>query len=259
MKTKPQTAQEIRESLKLATQEAKLKELLKLVNDDYQKRGGEYPKALIPDSIDVTLKDDDATVAFDFKNTSDSEAVTWYEKSKECKVINKFKKDYDVAVSTSQDGDFEDDWQKLTVLLTKKNTAKVSTQETKTKTPPQTTKSTKQSKSDDTGYTYCYILSTVEQRKAIDLTKHKSKLEKIIKGFFGDRLLSVTFDKESYTLNLKDEYAISDKRRLGRLISEGSDLKQYVHKILYNGNQDTSGQLFRIKKVKDVKVKDEKV
>lgn len=225
-----------------------MKELLKLANDDYQKRGKNYPKALIPDSIEVSIKDDGATVAFDFKNTSDSEALNWYEKSKECKVINKFKKDYDIAVSTSQDGDFEDDWQKLTVLLTKKDTTNTAKEVLKTKKTPQTTNPTKETKSDDTGYTYCYILSTLEQRKAIDLTKHKSTLEKIIKPFFGDRLLSVAFDKESYTLHLKDEYAVSDKRRLGRLISEGSDLKKYVHKILYNGNQDTSGQLFRLKK-----------
>ena len=236
-----------------------MKELLKLANDDYQKRGGDYPKSLIPDSIEVSIKDDITTVSFDFKNTSDSESIAWYEKSKECKIINKFKKDYDIAVSTSQDGDFEDDWQKLTVLLTKKDTTKVATQASKTKNPPQTTKSTKQSKSDDIGYSYCYILSTLEQRKAIDLTKHKSTLEKIIKPFFGDRLLSVVFDKESYTLTLTDEYEVSDKRRLGRLISEGSsELKQHVRKVIYNGNQDTSGQLFRLKKPKS-EGKDEKV
>lgn len=236
-----------------------MKELLKLANTDYQKRGGNYPKSLIPDSIEVSINDNGATVAFDFKNTSDSEALDWYEKSSECKTINKFKKDYDIAISTSQDGDFKDDWQKLTVLLTKKDTAKVAKEEAKTKNPPSTTKSTKQSKSNDRGYSYCYILSTLEQRKAIDLTKHKTKLEKIMKQFFGDRLLSITFDKESYTLTLKDKYEVSDKRRLGRLISEGSDLKQYVHKILYNGNQDTSGQLFRLKKPSDTGIKNEKV
>ena len=141
-----------------------------------------------------------------------------------------------------------------------KESLKVATEAPKIKNPPQTTKSTKQSKSDDTGYSYCYILSTLQQRKAIDLTKHKDKLEKIIKSFFGDRLISVVFDKESYTLNLKDEYEVADKRRLGRLISEGSsELKQLVRKVIYNGNQDTSGQLFRIKKVNDVEAKDEKV
>lgn len=140
-----------------------------------------------------------------------------------------------------------------------KESLKVTPQASKTKNPPSTTKSTKQSKSDDTGYIYCYILSTLKQRKAIDLTKHKSKLEKIIESFFGDRLLSVEFTKESYTLNLKDVYEVADKRRLGRLISEGSDLKQYIHKVIYNGNQDTSGQLFRLKKINDSGIKNEKV
>ena len=231
-----------------------MKELLKLANDDYQKRGAEYPKALIPDSITVESIDAKTTVAFDFKNTNDSEALEWYEKSKECKVINKFKKEYNIAVSTSQDGDYEDDWQKLTVLLTKKDASVVVPQEPKTKNPSQTINPLKKSQSDDTGYTYCYILSTLEQRKAIDLTKHKTKLESIIKTFFGDRLISVEFDKESYTLNLKDEYEVSDKRRLGRLISEGSDLKQYVRKVVYNGNQDISGQLFRLSPVKETKI-----
>ena len=125
----------------------------------------------------------------------------------------------------------------------------VATQESvKIKKLTSATKNQKTSKTDDKGYTYCYILSTKEQKSAIDLTKHKTKLEKIIKGFFGDGLISVEFNKESYTLNLKEEFLISDKRRLGRLISDGSDLKQYVRTVAYNGGQDKSGQLFRIKK-----------
>jgi len=141
----------------------------------------------------------------------------------------------------------------ITKEITTQETLKVTPQEPKTANSLTTTKATKKSKPDDTSYTYTYILSTVEQRKAIDLTKHKSKLEKIIESFFGDRLISVLFDKESYTLYLKDEYEVADKRRLGRLISEGSsELKQHVRKVVYNGNQDTSGQLFRIKKVNEV-------
>ena len=228
-----------------------MKKLLSLANDDYQKRDGDYPKALIPDTVRVELEKDGVSVVFDFKNTSDSEAIEWYEKSKESKVINKFKKDYDISVSTSQDGDFEDDWQQLTVMLTKKDTTIVVKEEPKIPRTSTTTKVLKELHTDDTSYIYCYILSTVEQRQAIDLTKLKAKLEKIIKGFFGDRLLSVEFDKESYTLNLKDEYEVKDKRRLGRLISEGSpELKQYVHKVFYNGNQDSSGQLFRLALIK---------
>ena len=226
-----------------------MKELLNLANKDYQKRDGNYPKALIPDSIGVELDKDGAIITFDFKNTSDSEALEWYKKSKEYKIINKFKKEYEITVSTAQDGDFKDDWQKLTVLLTKKGIKRVTLQENDTKLPPKALKTVQLAKSDDINYSYTYILSTLEQRKAIDLLKYKSKLEKIIKDFFGERLLALTVDKESYTLTLKDEYKVSDKRRVGRLISEGSDLKQYVHKILYNGNQDTSGQLFKLKKV----------
>ncbi len=240
-----------------------MKELLKLINGDYQKRGNGYPKSLIPDSIEVVTSDNGASISFDFKNTTDSEAKAWYKKSKEFKVISKFQKDYDVALSTSQDGDFKDDWQKLTVELTKKDTTtnilKESEPTTKTPTPQESLSSTKNGvipimrQGGVIGKEYTYILTTVEQRKAIDLTKHSAKLKKIIEGFFEDRLLSVTFDKESYTLKLKDDFTIGDKRRLGRLISEGSDLQKFVKKVIYNGNKDTSGQLFRIKKSSEVK------
>ena len=225
-----------------------MNELLKLANDDYQKRGGDYPKSLIPDIIRVELEKDGASISFDFKNTSDSEALNWYEKSKECKVINKFKKEYDISVSTSQNGDFKNDWQNLTVLLTTKDTIKSDTQASKTKTQSLPAELPKESKADDTNYSYCYVLTTLEQRKAIKLTQHKTKLEKIIKEFFGDKLLEVLFTDDSYRLTLTEEYTIGDKRRLGRLISEGSDLKKFVKKVIYNGNKDTSGQLFRLQK-----------
>ena len=222
-----------------------MKELLKLANDDYQKRGKGYPKSKIPDSIAVAIGKGTTTVEFNFKNTSDSETIEWYEKSTEFEAINKYSKDYEITVTTSQDGDYEDDWLQLTVSLTKKTPQKQSS----------TTKKSQTLQSDDICHTYCYILSTKEQRKAIDLTKHKSKLEIIIKSFFGERLISVVFDKESYTLNLKDEYEVADKRRLGRVISDKSDLKQYVRKVLYNNNQDSSGQLFRLKKIINIEEK----
>ena len=41
-----------------------MKELLKLINDDYQTRGANYPKSNIPDSIAVTIKDENVTVVF---------------------------------------------------------------------------------------------------------------------------------------------------------------------------------------------------
>ncbi len=215
-----------------------MKELLKLANDDYQKRGGAYPKAYIPDSIEVNIGDVVTTVEFDFKNTNDSEAIEWYEKSKESKVINKYKKDYDITVATSQDGTFEDDWQKLTVSLRKKD----SMQQVAVSDEADTQKSY------DTGFIYTYILSTPQQRELIDLTQYKTQLQHVITQFFAERLLSVEFQAHSYTLHLRDAYQVADKRRLGRLISENTDLKQYVRKISYNNSQDTSGQLFRLMK-----------
>jgi len=225
-----------------------MKELLSLANDDYQKRGGNRPKSLIPDVIRVEQQEDKIFISFDFKSTSDSEAVEWYEKSKESKLINKFKKEFDIDISTSQDGDYEDDWQMLTVLLNKKDTLKVAPQESKTKNPPTTTKPQKKSKSDDTGHLYCYAFVTQIQKDSIQLTKHSKKLETIISGFFGDRLIAVTFTDDSYTLKLKDDFSIGEKRLLGKKISEGSDLQKFVKKVIYNGQKDTSGQLFRIQK-----------
>jgi len=142
-------------------------------------------------------------------------------------------------------------------IATTQDTFKVASQEPKTKNSPTTTKPQKKSKPDDTGYSYCYVLTTLEQKKAIKLTQHKTKLDKIIKQFFWDRLIAVTYTDDSYTLQLKDEYSIGDKRRLGRLISEGSDLQKFVKKVIYNGQKDTSGQLFRIQKSSEVR--DEKV
>ena len=117
---------------------------------------------------------------------------------------------------------------------------------TKTEKPPKGTPELKTSKSDNTGNTYTYILTSPEQKKAIDLLKFKTKLEKIMTDFFGERLIGVTFTKESYTLTLKDSYEVGDKRRLGRLISDNSGLKQFVRTISYNNEKDTSGQLFKL-------------
>jgi len=95
---------------------------------------------------------------------------------------------------------------------------------------------------------YHYILSTPEQREAIDLTKHKAKLQEIITGFFSKRLISLEIQKDGYILTLKDSFPVGDKRMLGRLISTNSGLKQYVRTVSYNNKQDSSGQLFKFKK-----------
>jgi hypothetical protein len=114
------------------------------------------------------------------------------------------------------------------------------------------TKKEKGVKAVDTVYKYCYILSTIEQRKALDLIKHKTKLVKTITEFFGERLIEIIVQKDRYMLTLNESYMVSDKRRLGRLISERVGLSSYSHKVQYNNNQDISGQLFRICKEKEL-------
>ena len=74
-------------------------------------------------------------------------------------------------------------------------------------------------------------------------------LENIIKEYLGAKLIEIQIDKTSYTLILNVKLEVGDKRRLGRLISQNTDLKKYVRKISYNNSQDTSGQLFVLKKV----------
>ncbi len=219
----------------------KLEDLKKLINTDYQTRKGEYPKPNIPDSISVEITPNKTNVEFTFKNTSEDDANNWYEKSKEIKTINKYSKEYDISISTEQEGDYSDDWVLLTISLVSKTTP----------TTLKDTKQTKSTKSDDTSYTYCYILSTQEQRDSIDLTNHKTKLTKVIKEFFTTRLLSLEIDKQSYTIKLNEVYTIGDKRRLGRTISTNTYLKKFVSTVAYNGGQDKSGQLFRIKKDSD--------
>ena len=103
------------------------------------------------------------------------------------------------------------------------------------------------------GHSYTYILTTPEQRKAIDLLKYKIKLEKIIKDFFGEDLISVSILKDRYTLILNIPYEVGAKRRLGRLISDNSGLKEYVRTIEYNNTKDKSGQLFKMLNVEDTK------
>ena len=129
-------------------------------------------------------------------------------------------------------------------------TPKVAQNEPKITKPQKTTPKSETAKSENSEYTYTYLLSTAKQREAIDLTKHKAKLSKIITGYFGDRLISLSFDKESYTLQLKEPYEVADKRRLGRLISQGSDLHKHVFKVQYNNGESSSGQLFVLKKIK---------
>lgn len=80
----------------------KLEEKLKeLATDDYQGRGGSYPKANVPDDIRVNGK----TVTCEFKNTTEESARKWLKNFLEGKgfVIK-------AEVESFQSGDYHDDW-----------------------------------------------------------------------------------------------------------------------------------------------------
>ncbi len=90
-------------------------ELLALATDDFQHRDGNYPKANIPDSIEIweterihTNSDGEPRPEFgiqaSFKNTTQDAAERWLEKW--CK-----QNDIPIhAVESWQDGDYQDDW-----------------------------------------------------------------------------------------------------------------------------------------------------
>ncbi len=226
---------------------SQFKELKKLETADYQNRKGAYPKSNIPDSIKFYDENDGAYLEIDFKNTSEQEAIDWFNSSKEINIINKFKANYNIELSAHQDGDYADDWVKLTVKLIKKIASS-------SKTPISTVEKTKVDDNEITQFTYTYVLSNPTQIKEIHLLDYKDALEDIVKTYLQDKLINITIDKSSYTLVLNVKLEVGDKRRLGRLISQNTDLKKYVRKISYNNSQDKSGQLFVLKKAnKEVK------
>lgn len=223
------------------------KELKKLETADYQNRKGEYPSSNVPDSIKFFDEEYGASLEIDFKNTSEQEAIDWFNSSKEVNIVNKFKANYNIELSAYQDGDYPDDWLKLIVKLIKKSTLT-------SKTPIPTVEKTKVDDNETMQFSYTYVLSNPTQIKEINLLDYKDALEEIVKTYLQDKLINISIDKSSYTMILNVKLEVGDKRRLGRLISQNTDLKKYVRKISYNNSLDKSGQLFVLKKAnKEVK------
>jgi len=104
------------------------KELKKLETTDYQNKKGEYPSSNVPDSIKFFDEKDGASIEFDFKNTSEQEAIDWFKTSKEVNIVNKFKANYNIEITAHQDGDYADDWVNLTVKPIKKSASSSKTQ-----------------------------------------------------------------------------------------------------------------------------------
>lgn len=226
---------------------SQFKELKKLETTDYQNRKGSYPSSNVPDSIKFFQEIDGASLEIDFKNTSEQEAIDWFKTSKEANIVNKFKVNYDIEITAHQDGDYPDDWVKLTVKLIKKSASP-------SKTVIPLVVKTKVDDNETMQFSYTYVLSNPTQIKEINLLEYKEPLENIIKEYLQVKLVEVKIEKSSYTMILNVKLEVGDKRRLGRLISQNTDLKKYVRKISYNNSQDKSGQLFVLKKAnKEVK------
>ncbi len=226
---------------------SQFKELKKLETTDYQNRKGSYPSSNVPDSIKFFQEIDGVSLEIDFKNTSEQEAIDWFKTSKEANIVNKFKVNYDIEITAHQDGDYPDDWVKLTVKLIKKSASP-------SKTVIPLVVKTKVDDNETMQFSYTYVLSNPTQIKEINLLDYKEPLENIIKEYLQVKLVEVKIEKSSYTMILNVKLEVGDKRRLGRLISQNTDLKKYVRKISYNNSQDKSGQLFVLKKAnKEVK------
>lgn len=155
------------------------KELKKLETADYQNRKGAYPSSNVPDSIKFYDEENGASLEIDFKNTSEQEAIDWFKTSKEANIVNKFKANYNIELNAYQDGDYPDDWVKLTVKLIKKSTLT-------SKTPIQPVEKTKVDDNETTQFTYTYVLSNPTQIKEINLLDYKDALEEIVKTYLQD-------------------------------------------------------------------------
>ncbi|MCT7405240.1 hypothetical protein [Aliarcobacter cryaerophilus] len=219
------------------------KELKKLETSDYQNRKDKYPASNIPDTIKFQELNNGISVEFEFKNTSEQEALDWFNISKESLIFNKYKTNYNLEIQARQDGDYPDDWVILTVNLIKKSVVE-------NKKVKQEIEKTNVDDNKNTIFLYTYILSNPTQIKEINLLDYKDSLETVIKSYLDNKLIDLQIDKSSYILNLNTKLEVGAKRRLGRLISQNTELKKHVRKISYNNSQDKSGQLFVLKETK---------
>jgi len=77
----------------------------KYKTDDWQNRGGNYPKSGVPDTVDnAGSYGDEAFIEFSFKNTPESRARGWVHGWLKSKRLPFTK------IDSGQDGDYKDDW-----------------------------------------------------------------------------------------------------------------------------------------------------
>lgn len=89
---------------KFKVSEQQKQTLLNLQTDDYQKRGGNYPKSNVPDTIEVEESDNKISINCSFKNTTEGDAESWLSRKLDCIGIE------DYTIRTDQTGDYQDDW-----------------------------------------------------------------------------------------------------------------------------------------------------
>lgn len=85
-----------------------------MATNDYQKRGGNYPRSGVPDYISVADYHDQIKLTAEFKNTSEGVAENWlrnHVQSVAGKIANSG------VYETWQSGDYKDDWVTVTATL----------------------------------------------------------------------------------------------------------------------------------------------
>jgi hypothetical protein len=86
-------------------------DLQKLETHDFQRRGGNYPKAGVPDSIEVYKAGHMFEVAADFKNTDEETGKAWLERYVSQQGF-KVKR-----MESRQDGDYHNDWIRVFAII----------------------------------------------------------------------------------------------------------------------------------------------
>jgi len=87
------------------------KDLISLETEDYQNRGGSYPRSGVPDTINTSDSDKEVEIEFSFKSTSEETAKRWVERNID------IDDSLDIDISTYQDGDYDDDWVSVIVKV----------------------------------------------------------------------------------------------------------------------------------------------
>jgi len=97
-----------------------VKDMISRETEDYQNRGGSYPKHSVPVSINTNSNknNDGFEMEFSFKSTSEDVAKRWVDRKFIPQIESHNENDnLNISVNTYQDGDYDDDWVSVIVKV----------------------------------------------------------------------------------------------------------------------------------------------